>query len=137
MRSVGRCNLVGYEKSNSADLSSSHLFCDTLMFVGEPTYQLQYISRPLSISSANGFELTLALSSGSLAKLQRAALNVGAINVARLVTRTPASNRDNMSAPFAGGPSIRPAGYSLDVGTRRVRATSDFSRTLVSLDHRA
>ncbi|KYQ53212.1 hypothetical protein ALC60_07640 [Trachymyrmex zeteki] len=38
MRSVGRCNLVGYEKSNLADLSSSHLFCDTLTFVGNPTH---------------------------------------------------------------------------------------------------
>jgi len=41
-----------------------------------------------------------------------------------------------MSARSRGVSSIRPAEYSLDVDTR-VRATSDFSRMLVSLDYQA
>ncbi|KYN29071.1 hypothetical protein ALC57_01501 [Trachymyrmex cornetzi] len=128
MRSVGRCNLVGYGKSNLTDLSSSHLFCDTLTFVGEPTYGTRN-NMPFSTSLTNGFEFTLFC--GSLAKLQRAVLNVDAINVTRLVMRTPASNRDN-ERPFAGGLSIHPVGYSHNVGTR-VRATFDFSRTPISI----
>ncbi|KYN04553.1 hypothetical protein ALC62_04544 [Cyphomyrmex costatus] len=129
MRSVGRCNLTGYRKSNLADLSSSYLLCDTLTFVGEPTYELRYTNMPFSTSLTNGFEFTLFC--GSLAKLQRAVLNVGAINVTRLVMRTPASNRDN-ERPFAGGLSIHPAGYSHNVGTF-VRATSDFFRIPISI----
>ncbi|EGI57400.1 hypothetical protein G5I_14555 [Acromyrmex echinatior] len=130
MRSVGRCNLVGYGKSSLADLSSSHLFCDTLTFVGEPTYELQHTNMPFSTSLTNGFEFTLFC--GSLAKLQRAVLNADAINVTRLVMRTPASNRDN-EHPFARGVCLSILlDISHNVGTR-VRATFDFSRTPISI----
>lgn len=41
------------EKSNSADLSSSHLFCDTFVFVGEPTYEPR---RTFHAHGKNNFE---------------------------------------------------------------------------------
>ncbi|KYN31366.1 hypothetical protein ALC56_14247 [Trachymyrmex septentrionalis] len=131
MRSAGRWNLVGYGKSNLPDLSFSHLFCDTLTFVGEPTYEFRHTNMPFPTSLTNGFEFTLFC--GSLAKLQRAMLNVDAINVTRLVMRTPASNRDN-ERPFARGgvclSILLDIPYNIGI---RVRATFDFSRTPISI----
>ena len=86
---------------------------------------------PFSTSLTNGFEFTLFC--GLLAKLQRAMLNVDAINVTRLVMRTPASNRDN-ERPFARGGVCLSILLDIphNVGTG-VRATFDFSRTPISI----
>ncbi|KYM92752.1 hypothetical protein ALC53_00689 [Atta colombica] len=92
--------------SKSLRLPSANHVCENrrvakvFPFVGESTYELWHTNMPFSTSLTNGFEFTLFC--GLLAKLQRAMLNVDAINVMRLVMRTPASNRDN-ERPFARG----------------------------------